>query len=108
MAHEARMACLVQRHDHWDASALLAKDAFAMATTGSQDWAVWDLDDIRMNPVGKDNERHISNLIYNGGNCLDLWIDGNPIMQSGIVNTINEKSLLEEFNTCVENYYNFE
>ena len=108
MAHEARMACLVQRHDHWDASALLAKDAFAMATTGSQDWAVWDLDDIRMNPVGKDNERHISNLIYNGGNCLDLWIDGNPIMQSGIVNTINEKSLLEDFNTCVENYYNFE
>ena len=37
MAHEARMACLVQRHDHWDASAL-AKEAFAMATTGSQDW----------------------------------------------------------------------
>ena len=79
-----------------------------MATSGSQDWAVWNLNDIRMNPVGKDNERHISNLIYNGGNCLDLWIDGNPIMQSGTVNTINEKSLLEEFNTCVENYYNFE
>ena len=79
-----------------------------MATSGSQDWAVRDLNDIRMNPVGKDNERHISNLIYNGGNCLDFRIDGNPIMQSGTVNTINEKSLLEEFNTCVENYYNFE
>ena len=71
-----------------DASALVAKEAFAMATTGSQDWAVWDLSDIRMNPVGKDNERHISNLIYNGGQCVDLWVDGNPLMQSGSIDAM--------------------
>ena len=105
MAHEARMACLVQRHDHWDASALVAKDAFAMATTGSQDWAVWDLSDIRMNPVGKDNERHISNLIYNGGQCVDLWVDGNPLMQSGEVTTIDEVGILNVFNNAVADYY---
>ena len=67
-----------------------------MATTGSQDWAVWDLNDIRMNPVGKDNERHISNLIYNGGNCLDLWVGGNPLMQSGKVVSIDEDALIKE------------
>ena len=107
MANEARMACLVQRHDHWDASALVAKEAFAMATTGSQDWAVWDLNDIRMNPVGKDNERHISNLIYNGGQCVDLWVDGNPLMQSGKVSTIDEGKLLDTFNNAVDDYYSF-
>ena len=106
MAVEARMSCLVQRHDHWDASALLAKEAFAMATTGSQDWAVWNLDDIRMNPVGKDNERHISNLIYNGGQCLDLWVEGNALMQSGKVISIDEDALIKEFNACVNEYYN--
>jgi len=105
MAHEARMACLVQRHDHWDASALVAKEAFAMATTGSLDWAVWNLDDIRMNPVGKDNERHISNLIYNGGQCLDLWVEGNPLMQSGKITTLDETKLLETFNDAVNQYY---
>ena len=76
-----------------------------MATTGSQDWAVWDLNDIRMNPVGKDNERHISNLIYNGGQCVDLWVDGTSIMKSGKVTTIDESKFLETFNNAVDDYY---
>ena len=105
MAVEARLSCLVQRHDHWDASALLAKEAFAMATVESKDWAVWDLNDIRMSPYGKDNERHISNLIYNGGECLDLWVDGDPIMQGGEIKTLNEQELLETFNDTVNDYY---
>ena len=105
MAVEARLSCLVQRHDHWDASALLAKEAFAMATVESKDWAVWNLNDIRMSPYGKDNERHISNLIYNGGECLDLWVDGEPIMQDGELKTLNEQELLETFNETVNDYY---
>ena len=105
MAVEARLSCLVQRHDHWDASALLAKEAFAMATVESKDWAIWNLNDIRMSPYGKDNERHISNLIYNGGECLDLWVDGAPIMQSGEIKTLNEEELLETFNDTVNDYY---
>ena len=105
MAVEARLSCLVQRHDHWDASALLAKEAFAMATVESKDWAVWNLNDIRMSPYGKDNERHISNLIYNGGECLDLWVDGDPIMQGGEIKTLNEQELLETFNDTVNDYY---
>ena len=105
MAVEARLSCLVQRHDHWDASALLAKEAFAMATVESKDWAVWNLNDIRMSPYGKDNERHISNLIYNGGECLDLWVDGDPIMKGGEIKTLNEQELLETFNDTVNDYY---
>ena len=105
MAVEARLSCLVQRHDHWDASALLAKEAFAMATVESKDWAVWNLNDIRMSPYGKDNERHISNLIYNGGECLDLWVDGEPIMKDGEIKTLNEQELLETFNETVNDYY---
>ena len=105
MAHEARMACLVQRHDHWDASAMLAKEAFAIATNGSKDWAVWNLNDIKMSPYGKDNERHISNLIYNGAECLDLWVDGSPLMMGTEVYSINEEKLLDDFNSAVENYY---
>jgi 5-methylthioadenosine/S-adenosylhomocysteine deaminase len=105
MANEAKIACLVQRHDHWDASALLARDAFAMATKGSKDWAVWNLEDIRMSPYGKDNERHISNLIFNGAECLDLWVNGNPLMQSGKVTTVDESELLTKFNETVALYY---
>ena len=105
MAHEARMACLVQRHDHWDASAMLAKEAFAIATNGSKDWAVWNLNDIKMSPYGKDNERHISNLIYNGAECLDLWVEGSPLMMGAEVYSVNEGKLLDDFNAAVENYY---
>ena len=105
MAHEARMACLVQRHDHWDASALLAKQAFSMATKGSKDWAVWDLDDIRMTPYGKDNERHISNLIYNGANCLDMWVEDKALMRDGKITTLNETEVIQQLNDTVAKYY---
>ncbi|MDP6869497.1 MAG: amidohydrolase family protein [Candidatus Poseidoniaceae archaeon] len=105
MAHEARMACLVQRHDHWDAAALLAKDAFAMATNGSKDWAVWNLDDIRMTPYGRDNNRHISNLIYNGAGCLDLWVDGKPLMKDNEVITLDQTNVINNLNDAIEDYY---
>ena len=45
---EARLASLIQRHDHWDATLMPANDAFSMATKGSKDWVAWNLDDIRM------------------------------------------------------------
>jgi 5-methylthioadenosine/S-adenosylhomocysteine deaminase len=105
MANEARMACLVQRHDHWDASALLAKDAFAMATKGSKDWAVWNLDDIRMTPYGGSSNRHLSNLIFNGAECLDLWVEGQALMRSGKVSTLDEADVISQLNTAVGSYY---
>jgi 5-methylthioadenosine/S-adenosylhomocysteine deaminase len=105
MAHEARMACLVQRHDHWDASALTAANAFKMATKDSKDWAVWNLNDIKMSPRGRANNRHISNLIYNGAQCLDLWVEGQAIRQNGQTLTLDEPAIINELNQAVETYY---
>ena len=105
MLHEARTAILVQRHDHWNASALTAKDAFKMATRDSQDWAAWNLDDIRMQPVGRSNNRHISNLIYNGAERLDLMVEGVFLRKNGETCSMDEKSIIQELNTAVNVYY---
>jgi 5-methylthioadenosine/S-adenosylhomocysteine deaminase len=88
---EARLAALVQRHDHWDPTLMTARDAFAMATKGSQDWAVWDIDDIRMRPTGRSNNRHITNLLFNGATCLDLWVGGDAVRFDGTTQTLDER-----------------
>ena len=41
---EARLASLIQRHDHWDATLMPANDAFSMATKGVK--IAWNIDDI--------------------------------------------------------------
>ena len=102
---EARTAALVQRHDHWDATLLPAKDVFQMVTKGSKDWVAWDLDDIRMFPRGRSNNRHLANLVFNGARCLDMWVDGNPVRVDGTTNTIDEKLAFEELDLSVASYY---
>ena len=102
---EARIASLVQRHDHWDATLLPANKAFQMATKGSKDWVAWDLDDIRMHPRGRSSNRHIANLIYNGANCLDMWVDGNSIRRNGKTTTIDEQKSMENLELSIESYY---
>ena len=102
---EARTAALVQRHDHWDATLLPAKDVFHMVTKGSKDWVAWDLDDIRMFPRGRSNNRHLANLVFNGARCLDMWVDGNPVRLDGTTNTVDEKLAFEELDLSVASYY---
>ena len=102
---EARTAALVQRHDHWDATLLPAKDVFQMVTKGSKDWVAWDLDDIRMFPRGRSNNRHLANLVFNGARCLDMWVDGNPVRVDGTTNTVDEKLAFEELDLSVISYY---
>tara|TARA_B100000614_G_scaffold262163_1_gene294520 strand:- start:4243 stop:5511 length:1269 start_codon:yes stop_codon:yes gene_type:complete len=102
---EARTAALVQRHDHWDPTLLPAKEVFAMVTKDSQDWVAWDLDDLRMYPRGRANNRHIANLVFNGARCLDMWVDGNNIRLDGITKTIDEKDALNNLNESVKSYY---
>lgn len=102
---EARTAALVQRHDHWDATLLPAKDVFQMVTKGSKDWVAWDLDDIRMFPRGRSNNRHLANLVFNGARCLDMWVDGNPVRVDGTTNTVDEKLAFEELDLSVASYY---
>jgi 5-methylthioadenosine/S-adenosylhomocysteine deaminase len=105
MLAEARLAALVQRHDHWDATLLPAADVFSMATKGSSDWAVWNLDDIRMRPLGRSGNRHLANLIFNGADCMDLWVDGQALRMNGVTQTIDEESAWNELDQAVEMYY---
>ena len=104
MLAEARLAALVQRHDHWDATLLPAADVFSMASKGSSDWAVWNLDDIRMRPLGRSGNRHLANLIFNGAECLDLWVDGQAVRINGQTQTIDEVAAWNELYQAVETY----
>ena len=105
LLHEARLASLVQRHDHWDSTLLPAQDIFKMATKGSQDWVAWDLDDIRMRPLGRSNNRHLANLIYNGGECLDVWVNGRALRKNGVTLSLDERNIIAELDHAVESYY---
>ena len=105
MQAEARLASLVQRHDHWDPTLLPAVDAMALATKGSRDWAVWNLDDVRMRPQGRSNNRHLANLIFNGADCLDLWVNGTALRRDGMTKTIDEGAVLDEIDAAVATYY---
>jgi 5-methylthioadenosine/S-adenosylhomocysteine deaminase len=105
LLHEARLASLVQRHDHWDSTLLPAQEIFKMATKGSQDWVAWDLDDIRMRPLGRSNNRHLANLIYNGGECLDVWVNGRALRKNGVTLSLDEKNIIAELDHAVESYY---
>ena len=102
---EARTASLVQRHDHWDATLLPAKEVFQMATKGSQDWVAWDLDDVRMYPRGRSGNRHLANLVFNGANCLDMWVDGQAVRQNGTTNTIDESKAMNDLEVSIQSYY---
>ena len=102
---EARTAALVQRHDHWDPTLLPAKDVFQMITKDSRDWVAWDLEDLRMFPRGRSNNRHVANLVFNGARCLDMWVDGVAVRMDGITQTIDEKLAMQELDASVESYY---
>jgi hypothetical protein len=102
---EARTASLVQRHDHWDSALLPAKEVFQMATKGSQDWVAWNLDDVRMYPRGRSGNRHLANLVFNGANCLDMWVDGQALRQNGNTNTIDERKAMDDLETSIQSYY---
>lgn len=103
--NEARTAALVQRHDHWNPTLLPAKDVFNMITKDSKDWVAWDLEDFRMFPRGRSNNRHLANLVFNGGNCLDMWVDGQAIRLNGVTQTIDERLALENLDNAVDSYY---
>ena len=105
LLHEARLASLVQRHDHWDSTILPAQDIFQIATKGSNDWVAWNLDDIRMRPLGRSNNRHLANLIYNGGECLDVWVNGQALRKDGVTQTLDERKIIEKLDEAVHSYY---
>ncbi len=102
---EARLASLVQRHDHWDPTLLPAKEAWGLATKGSQDWVAWSLDDVRMRPFGHDGHRLINHLIFSNTACLDVWVGGTAIRRDGVTLTLDEEKVAADLETKSIGYY---
>ena len=105
MRAEAKAASLVQRHDHWEASILDPVETWQLATKGSVDWVTWNLNNIRMRPRGKDSRRVLSNLIYSGTDCLDVFVDGFGIRRDGVTLTVDESAASLDLEEAAQEYY---
>jgi hypothetical protein len=105
MRAEAKAASLVQRHDHWEASILDPVETWQLATKDSMDWVTWDLDNIRMRPRGRGSRRILSNLIYSGTSCMDVFVDGFGIRRDGITKTIDESVASMDLEDAAQEYY---
>jgi len=105
MRSEAKAASLVQKHDHWNARVLVPEETWQLATKDSLDWVTWDLNDIRMSPIGRDGRRLLPNLLYSGGRVLDVFVDGEALRRDGITLTVDENSARETLNEAVIDYY---
>ena len=105
MRSEAKAASLVQKHDHWNARVLVPEETWQLATKDSLDWVTWDLNDIRMSPIGRDGRRLLPNLLYSGGRVLDVFVDGEALRRDGITLTVDENSAREALNEAVIDYY---
>ena len=58
-----------------------------------------------MSPIGKNGRRLLPNLLYSGGNVLDVFVDGEALRRDGVTLTVNEQSTREELNEVVIHYY---
>ena len=105
MRSEAKAASLVQKHDHWNARVLDPSATWKLATRGSKDWITWNLDDIRMSPVGRDGRRLLSNVLYSGGQVMDVFVEGESLRRDGKTLTVNEKEAIQSLDDAVIDYY---
>ena len=96
MRAEAKIASLLQRHDHGDATLMDPVTTWLMATRGSQDWVSWNLDDIRMMPAGAQGSRLLSNLLYSNADCVDMWVAGTAVRRDGVTLTVNERTAIAD------------
>ena len=98
MRAEAKTASLIQKHDHWNARVLSPEETWRLSTKDSKDWITWDLNDIRMSPIGKDGRRLLPNLLYSGGKVMDVLVDGEALRRDGITLTVDEQKARERLN----------
>ena len=105
MRAEAKAASLVQKHDHWNARVLGPEETWRLSTKDSKDWVTWDLNDIRMSPIGRDGRRLLPNLLYSGGKVMDVFVDGEVLRRDGVTQTVDEQSAREELNELAIDYY---
>ena len=105
MRAEAKTASLIQKHDHWNARVLSPEETWRLSTKDSKDWITWDLNDIRMSPIGKDGRRLLPNLLYSGGKVIDVLVDGEALRRDGITLTVDEQKARERLNEVAIDYY---
>ena len=105
MRAEAKTASLIQKHDHWNARVLSPEETWRLSTKDSKDWITWDLNDIRMSPIGKDGRRLLPNLLYSGGKVMDVFVDGEALRRDGITLTVDEQKARERLNEVAIDYY---
>jgi len=105
MRAEAKTASLVQKHDHWNARVLGPEETWRLSTKDSKDWVTWDLNDIRMSPIGRDGRRLLPNLLYSGGKVMDVFVDGEALRRDGVTLTVDEQSARERLNEVAIDYY---
>ena len=105
MRAEAKAASLVQKHDHWNARVLGPEETWHLSTKDSKDWVTWDLNDIRMSPIGRDGRRLLPNLLYSGGKVMDVFVDGEALRRDGVTLTVDEQNARERLNEVVLDYY---
>ncbi len=105
MRSEMKFASLIQKHEHWDSTILNPLETYEMAVRGSKDWVTWNLDDIRMRPIGKDGRRLLANLIYSSADCIDMWVDGKALRKNGTTLTINEANVMLNLEEAITDYY---
>ena len=105
MRAEAKTASLVQKHDHWNARVLGPEETWRLSTKDSKDWITWDLNDIRMSPIGRDGRRLLPNLLYSGGKVMDVFVDGEALRRDGVTLTVDEQSARERLNEVAIDYY---
>ena len=58
-----------------------------------------------MRPRGRSDNRHLANLIFNGADCMDLWVDGRALRRDGVTLTVDEAAVLDEIDVAVASYY---
>ena len=105
MRSEMKFASLIQKHEHWDSTILNPIETYEMAVRGSKDWVTWNLNDIRMRPIGKDGRRLLANLIYSSAECVDMWVDGIALRRNGNTITIDEKNVMVNLEHAIMDYY---
>ena len=58
-----------------------------------------------MRPQGRSNNRHLANLLFNGADCLDLWVNGRALRRDGETLVLDEHAILDEIDEAVSSYY---
>ena len=58
-----------------------------------------------MRPYGKNGRRLLSNLIYSGAKCLDVFVEGKVLRRNGVTKSLNENKVAKELENAVREYY---